>query len=361
LAEDGKSGLFELPGLWFNASELHALLSAHHLLSQVEPGILSEEIAPLRRRIRNILQHRRVGSGDLVKRVRIAQTGSRPVDKHRFRQACTALMRRRQLAIDYHARGTDKRTERQVSPQRLTHYRSNWYLDAWCHQRKALRSFAFERIEHLTALNQPAREVTESELIDFSGAYGIFSGPGGKQAILRFTPERARWLAEERWHPDQTARWRPDGHFELTLPYDNPTELIMDILRHGPEVEVIQPPSPATGSRQNTRRNPGELPTMSHTESGIDLQALSYLAIRLKPDRAMPTPGSLRVIGIEQNGVLVWSGKRGITTTTTPPEHQRTTGAYADRPATRRPPHGQRENPWIVAGHQQTRAAPPPI
>ncbi len=243
LAEDGKSGLFELPGLWFNASELHALLSAHHLLSQVEPGILSEEIAPLRRRIRNILQHRRVGSGDLVKRVRIAQTGSRPVDKHRFRQACTALMRRRQLAIDYHARGTDKRTERKVSPQRLTHYRSNWYLDAWCHQRKALRSFAFERIEHLTALNQPAREVTESELIDFSGAYGIFSGPGDKQATLRFTPERARWLAEERWHPDQTARWRPDGHFELTLPYDNPTELIMDILRHGPEVEVIQPAS----------------------------------------------------------------------------------------------------------------------
>jgi proteasome accessory factor C len=243
LADDGKAGLFELPGLWFNASELHALLSAHHLLSQVEPGILSQEIAPLRRRIRNILEHRRAGSGDLVKRVRIAQTGSRSIDKHRFRQACTALMRRRQLAILYHARGTNQHTERQVSPQRLTHYRSNWYLDAWCHRRKSMRSFAFERIEHLAPLKQSAHEVSDAELNDFSSAYGIFSGPGSKEAVLRFTPERARWLAEEQWHPDQTARWLPDGHFELTLPYNNPTELVMDILRHGPAVEVISPKS----------------------------------------------------------------------------------------------------------------------
>ncbi|QOC21483.1 WYL domain-containing protein [Wenzhouxiangella sp. AB-CW3] len=243
LADDGKAGLFELPGLWFNASELHALLSAHHLLSQVEPGILSEEIAPLRRRIGNILQHRRAGSGDLVRRVRIEQTGSRPVDKHRFRQACTALMRRRQLAIAYHARGTDQHTERQVSPQRLTHYRSNWYLDAWCHRRKAMRSFAFERIERLEALQQPAHEISDDELKAFSHAYGIFSGPGRHQAVLRCSPERARWLAEEQWHPDQAGRWLPDGHYELTLPYNNPTELIMDILRHGPEVEVVRPKS----------------------------------------------------------------------------------------------------------------------
>ena len=27
---------FELPGLWFNASELHALLSFHHLLTEIQ-------------------------------------------------------------------------------------------------------------------------------------------------------------------------------------------------------------------------------------------------------------------------------------------------------------------------------------
>ncbi len=241
LEKDGKAGLFELPGLWFNASELYALLSAHHLLAQVDPGLLSAEIAPLRRRIRSLLEHRRAGSIDLVKRVRIAASARRPIDKHRFRQACTALMRRQRMRLDYHARGSNEHSQRDVSPQRLTHYRDNWYLDAWCHSRDALRSFAFERIERMVTLQDKARDIDEPTLAAYSGAYGIFSGPGQHQAILRFTPERARWLAEEQWHPEQTSRWLPDGHFELTLPYDNPTELIMDILRHGPDVEVIGP------------------------------------------------------------------------------------------------------------------------
>ena len=48
-----------------------------------------------------------------------------------------ALMRRR-LAIAYHGRERDATTVRKVSPQRLTHYRDNWYLDAWCHSRRGL-------------------------------------------------------------------------------------------------------------------------------------------------------------------------------------------------------------------------------
>jgi len=34
---DAKGDSFELPGLWFNASELHALLASHQLLSKVQP------------------------------------------------------------------------------------------------------------------------------------------------------------------------------------------------------------------------------------------------------------------------------------------------------------------------------------
>jgi len=61
--------------------------------------------------------------------------------------------------------------------------------------------------------------------------------------VLRFNAERARWVAREQWHPQQQSRWLDDGSFELTLPYGNPTELIMDILRFGPDVEVIAPPA----------------------------------------------------------------------------------------------------------------------
>lgn len=60
-------------------------------------------------------------------------------------------------------------------------------------------------------------------------------------AVLRFIAERARWVASEEWHPEQQGRFLPDGRYELSLPYGDPRELIMDILKYGPDVEVMAP------------------------------------------------------------------------------------------------------------------------
>ena len=60
-------------------------------------------------------------------------------------------------------------------------------------------------------------------------------------ARLRFTPERARWVASEQWHPDQQASWLADGGYRLEVPYSDDRELVMDILKHGPDVEVEGP------------------------------------------------------------------------------------------------------------------------
>ncbi|MCU7856260.1 MAG: WYL domain-containing protein, partial [Candidatus Thiodiazotropha sp. (ex Lucinoma borealis)] len=87
-----------------------------------------------------------------------------------------------------------------------------------------------------------AREVSEAVLEKhFTVAYGIFSGKAENLARVRFTPQRARWIATEIWHPKQQTRWLEDGHYELTLPYGNPTELLMDLLKYGPDVEVVSP------------------------------------------------------------------------------------------------------------------------
>jgi predicted DNA-binding transcriptional regulator YafY len=133
-------------------------------------------------------------------------------------------------------------TEREVSPQRLVHYRDNWYLDAWCHLRTALRSFSVDAIQRVEVLDRTATEVREEELDQVLGAgYGIFAGVAGQWATLRFAPERARWVAAETWHRHQHSRWDAEGRWVLTLPYADPRELVMDILRHVPDVEVLWP------------------------------------------------------------------------------------------------------------------------
>jgi predicted DNA-binding transcriptional regulator YafY len=91
-------------------------------------------------------------------------------------------------------------------------------------------------------LDRAAADVPEVELDTVLGAgYGIFAGKPQQWATLRFTPERARWVAAERWHADQLGRWDAEGRWVLSIPYADPRELVMDILRHVPEVEVLQP------------------------------------------------------------------------------------------------------------------------
>jgi predicted DNA-binding transcriptional regulator YafY len=147
------------------------------------------------------------------------------------------------VAIEYHGRARDTATQRVVHPQRLLYYRDNWYLIAWCEQAQDLRTFALERIGSTTPAEGTYRDIDEATLDAHTGsAFGIFTGPAQEWAELRFTPEHARWVADETWHPDQIGEYEGKA-YRLRIPYADPTELIQEILRHGPGVEVLAPDS----------------------------------------------------------------------------------------------------------------------
>jgi predicted DNA-binding transcriptional regulator YafY len=232
----------ELPGVWFNPSEIHALLTMRHLLSRLEPGIFSAHVEPLAARLKSLLSSADHTAEEIEKRVRILGMALRRYDLAHFEIAGTALLNRRRLYITYYTRSRDEVTEREISPQRFVHYRDNWYLDAWCHMRGGLRSFALDAIRAARILDRRARDVPGRTLDAVLGSgYGIFSGCRVAWARLRFTPERARWVAAEEWHPEQRGRFLRDGSYELKIPYSDDRELIGDILRHGADVEVIAP------------------------------------------------------------------------------------------------------------------------
>ena len=234
---------YELPGLWLAAEEIHALLTMQQLLTHLDAGgLLAPHIAPLEERLRKMLGSGSSAGVEVTRRIRVMSMAARKLHLPHFEAAATALLRRRRLQIDYHARGRDEARVREVSPQRLVHYRDNWYLDAWCHWRRGLRSFAVDAMRAAQVLDMPAIDIGTRQLDAALGAgYGIFAGRKLQWAELRFTPERARWVAAERWHPKQTGRFEADGSYRLRLPYADPTELVMDILRHVPEVEVVGP------------------------------------------------------------------------------------------------------------------------
>lgn len=234
---------YELPGLWFNAHELQALATLSQLLGDLQPGLLEEQLRPFQKRIQQLLDNKQFGKTDFTKAIRLLGIGVRNGGEH-FQKVAEAVLQRKQLSITYHSRTDGLSRERVISPQRIIRYRDNWYLDAYCHLRNELRNFAIDRIKAISPTDEKAKHIKERELDEyFAESYGIFAGKSDKTAVLHFTPYRARWVAEETWHPKQQGQFLENGHYELRIPYGKAEELIMDILKYGPDVEVIEPQS----------------------------------------------------------------------------------------------------------------------
>ena len=234
----------ELPGVWLSSDELHALLATHQLIEHMSSGMLSVALAPLKTRIDALLSRQSNGKRWPIERVRVIALGQRNMDEVAFRVAASAVLGRKRLAFDYLARSTDERSHRRVSPQRLTYYRDNWYLDALDHDREALRSFAVDRISAASLLETTAQDVPDGALDEhLASGYGIFSGTPKAWATIVFCAKAARWVADTHWHSRQEGQFLADGRFQLRLPYSNAKELLMDVLRYGADAEITEPAS----------------------------------------------------------------------------------------------------------------------
>ena len=265
LAPSAGGPKYELPGMWFNATEVHALLTMDAMLADLQPGLLAPHVAPLRARLEQLLEAGRVEAGEVRKRVRVLRQSARRLPASVFETVAAATLKRRRLRLRYGARSTGETTERVVSPQRLVLYRDNWYVDAWCHLRDDLRKFALDAIADAALLEDKVKAVdlrlVEREL---DRGYGIFSGTNVQWAKLRFSPTRARWVAHERWHAEQRGVFDADGRYVLEVPFADPRELTMDILKYGADVEVLAPDSLAEEISGEIRRMAARVAAPGH-------------------------------------------------------------------------------------------------
>jgi predicted DNA-binding transcriptional regulator YafY len=250
---DSSSNHHPLPGLWFTAEEIHALLTMQHLLSNLDTGgLLGPHIKPLQSRLLVMLDEESSSIDEVTKRIKIETIGSRKFNLIHFQSLSSALINRKMLNIEYYARGTNELSSREISPQRIIYYRDNWYLDAWCHVRNGLRSFSIDAINKAEILEKKSEDIHE-EILDaeLGSGYGIFAGKNVHWATIRFNSTRARWVATEKWHPEQVGVYLDNGDYELKIPFSDTRELSMDILKHGAEVKVIEPPALVTAIRES--------------------------------------------------------------------------------------------------------------
>ncbi len=241
---DKQQDVQELPGVWFSPDELMALLTIQGMLAGLEPSVLGPKLKPIQERLNTMLERQGLAPQQMAERIRLVHAGKRQLPLAHFQAIAKATFERRRLRITHFNRQRGDRTEREISPQQLVHYRDNWYVDARCHLRKDIRCFSVDTIEACDILDTPADEI-DTDLLrqSMAASYGIFGGAPKGWARLRFSVERARWVRSEQWHPEQKSVLNNDGTLDLEVPYSDERELLGDVLRYGQDVQVISPPA----------------------------------------------------------------------------------------------------------------------
>ena len=235
--------VFELPGTWLGQEELLALMVLDQALSGMGSRVMEKEFAALRKKVRELLQKDAVDGEDFIKRLRVVSSRQRQAEFPFFTQIVVALQQRLPLRFQYLTRSRNVQEVRTVSPQRLVLYRDNWYLDAWCHDRKALRTFALDAISACDPLPESCQDIDDKTLdAHYGSSYGIFSGEPTGIAEVRFSSDAARWVRSESWHPDQQMVEQEDGSLLLRIPYSQSTELLRDVLAWGKDAVIVGPP-----------------------------------------------------------------------------------------------------------------------
>lgn len=236
---DGRGESYELPGLWLTAEELCALAVLTHTVDSLDPGLLQGRLEAARARVTASLRHEGIETDALVERIRILSQHGRSAPPQTFSTLAEALLRKRRVLLTYETTGSEAR---EISPQQLVRYRDCWYLDAYCHTREELRTFALPRVRSAQMRPTRAKTIPKRTLAEhFREAYGLFSGPAKNTAELIFTGHAARYVAAESWHPKQQGEWVSETEYRLRVPYGDARELVGDILRWGPHAEARQP------------------------------------------------------------------------------------------------------------------------
>lgn len=231
----------ELHGQWFDRQELEALFVLNQVIEQLSPGSLKAQLQPLENKIHKLLQNE-ISGYNLGQFVRLIEIADRTVDNAVFQAITQALSEQKQLQISFWNRETDTNRQRKISPLQLVRYKDNWKVDAWCHQKNALRTFSLEAIQQIELINQPLYKVEKQKIKQhFESSYGIFAGKADQQAIIKFSPYISRWVQYEQWHPEQIGQWDIDGSYQLQIPYYKDQELLQDIIKYADQAEILAP------------------------------------------------------------------------------------------------------------------------
>jgi proteasome accessory factor B len=244
------------PTLQLTEGELFALLVAEKALEQYRGTSFEKPlVSALRKMQQSLPETVSVHLGDLGQAISFRTRAEPLLNLEVFDALAQAAARREQLEIQYRKVGQQQPETRVVDPYHLGNINGEWFLFAYDHLRRDIRTFTPARIKAVRKTGQRFERLRgfslEKRLKD---SFGVHAGAGSYEVVIRFASEVADYVREKRWHDSQGLRELRGGGVELQLRLSSLGEIERWVLSWGGQARVVRPRELAERVQQAAQR-----------------------------------------------------------------------------------------------------------
>lgn len=234
----------DVPPINFTLQELMTLSFLRSQLDILKGTPFYEDMEAIFHKVNSVLPPRYAAHMERIARVSLPLLqGGRDYGRvaELLKMMRDALLYQYRLTLDYRPPGKRRTAEYKVDPYTLIFYKGGLYLLGYAHNRKALRTFAVERINRIRVekerFEMPEEFRPEEQL---KSAFGIVEEKA-MTVKVRFSPQIAHAVGDRLWHPTQKIRRERDGSALLSFTAGGRMEIISWILSYGRYAEVLEP------------------------------------------------------------------------------------------------------------------------
>jgi predicted DNA-binding transcriptional regulator YafY len=244
------------PTLQITEGELFALIVAEKALQQYRGTNFERPLLSAIKKMEQALPETISLDLSEIEQTISFRTRAEPIlDLAVFDVLARATAQRKQIQLTYRKPGNSQADLRVVDPYHLANINGEWYLFAYDHLRKDVRTFVPARIQSAKPTGKtfarPQKFSLEKRLRD---SFGVHSGEGNHDVWIRFSPRVADYIREKKWHESQELRELKNGEVELRMKLSGLGEVERWILSWAGEAVVLQPPQLQLSVREAAKK-----------------------------------------------------------------------------------------------------------
>ncbi len=232
------------PTLQITEGELFALLVAEKSLQQYRGTTFEKPLISAFKKMANSLPDTvSLNLAEWEQTISFRTSAEPILNLEIFDALAKATSQRQQLKLAYRKPGKKEAESRLVDPYHLANINGEWFLFAYDHGRKDIRTFVPARVHALEKTGitfaRSGKFSLEKRLRD---SFGVYSADGDFNVVIRFNEKIADYIREKRWHESQQLTERKDGSVDLRLTLSSLAEIERWILGWGGDAIALQPP-----------------------------------------------------------------------------------------------------------------------